>query len=681
MRGMGRLNFWRWGARSVRHRLLQLAVGPFLVLLPALLLVIYQWGEGYYDRLLRFKVVSDLAVAHQYFNRVVERVGQDVAALGESRELAEALDPRRPEALRALLAARQQQLGMDFLHFIDGQGQLKAASTQTDAARYRAVDWPVVQAAQRGSARTAIDIYTPQQLGAIDARLVKQAHIELVETSNALPTERRDESRGMVVHTAFPVRDARGRLLGLLEGGTLLNQNLDFVDTINALVYTPGSLPTGSDGTATLFIDDVRIATNVRLFGDQRALGTRASASVRDYVLTRNQTWLDLAFVVHDWYISAYEPIHDSFGKPVGMLYVGYLETPFREAKHKAVALIVLLFVLICGGGVYFSLRLARGIYAPVERMTTTMDAVRSGDLTARSTRKAAATQPLNELGQLSRHLDQLLDTVQAQNEELKAWGNALDRKVAERTAELEASNAMLRETQRQLALSEKLAAIGEITAGVAHEINNPVAVLQGNLDVLRDVLGDKAQVVHHELGLMDQQIHRINLMVSKLLQFASPTEFAGYTEYVTAPSVIDDALILLGPNLKKAGVEVVRQDGATQALNLNRNELQQVLINLITNALHAMPQGGTLTLGSEDQAQDLVPGVALIVADTGVGISPEALPRVFDAFFTTRPGLGTGLGLSISYTLVARYGGKISVDSQVGEGTRFTIWLPAASS
>src|SRR5690606_31577633 len=99
---------------------------------------------------------------------------------------------------------------------------------------------------------------------------------------------------------------------------------------------------------------------------------------------------------------------------------------------------------------------------------------------------------------------------------------------------------------------------------------------------------------------------------------------------------------------------------------SINRNELQQVLINLITNAMHAMPGGGTLTLSSEnrsDDTQDGRLGVAIHVADTGVGIAPENLQRVFDAFFTTRPGQGTGLGLSISYTLVARYGGRISVD------------------
>ena len=659
---------------TVRSRLLQLAILPFLVLLPALLFLIYQWGIGYYDRLLTFKVTSDLAVAHQYFNRVVERVGQDMAALGASHEFVTAVEKRRGDELQVLLATRKIELGIDFIHFLDARGNLMVSSTGNTAGSPR--DWPVVQDALQGRQKTAIDIFRPEQLAAINPVLAAQAHVELVDTPNALPTRNRNEDRGMVVHAAYPVHDEKGRLIGVLEGGTLLNQNLDFVDTINAIVYTPGALPPGSNGTATLFIDDVRIATNVRLFGDKRALGTRASAIVRNYVLNENKTWLDRAFVVNDWYISAYEPIHDSFDRPVGMLYVGYLETPFREAKYKAITLIVLLFAVICGGGVLFSLRLGRSIYKPIQTMSDTMHAVERGDLSARTGARQAGG---NELSRLAGHLDELLDTVQQQNAELKAWGESLDLKVSERTAELEESNRQLRETQRQLAMAEKLAAIGEITAGVAHEINNPVAILQGNLDVLRDTLGAAAAPADAELRLMDQQIHRISLMVTKLLQFASPTEYAGYMESLQAADVIADTLVLIGPLLKKAEVNVVRRDAATLSISINRNELQQVLINLITNAMHAMPGGGTLTLESEDQPLNGAAGVAIHVNDSGTGIAAENLPRVFDAFFTTRPGQGTGLGLSISYTLVARYGGKIAASSVPGQGARFTVWLPGS--
>src|SRR4029079_16211441 len=123
------------------------------------------------------------------------------------------------------------------------------------------------------------------------------AILELVPTPNAVPTDRNTETRGMVVHSASPV-SLGGRQPAALVGGLLLNQNLVFIDTINDLVYRAASLPAGSQGTATLFLDDVRITTNVRLFEDRRALGTRVSSAVRSAVLDQGKTWLDSAFVV-----------------------------------------------------------------------------------------------------------------------------------------------------------------------------------------------------------------------------------------------------------------------------------------------------------------------------------------------------------------------------------------------
>lgn len=661
------------GNASVRTKLLLVALVPFLTVLPILFFLIFYWGVGYYDRLLTFKVSSDLAVAHEYFLHVRDRVGLDVSSLGNSHPLVKTIEDGSNATIQQLLAERQIALGLDFLNFLDTEGHLRVSTVALGTLDNS--HWPIVQSALQGNASNDIDIYTEAQLRQLDEHLVQQAHLELVDTPNATPTTKTAETSGMVIHAATPIYDGEGRMLGVLEGGVLLNQNLPFVDTINSLVYAEGSLPEVSAGTATLFIDDVRIATNVRLFGNRRALGTRASQVVRNHVLNDGKTWLDSAFVVHDWYISAYEPISDSFGRRVGMLYVGYLEAPFRKAKETAFYLLAALFAVIGMGGVYFSLRVARGIYAPLAAMNRTMTAVEMGDMDARS----GGTPSGDELGSLSRHLDELLDTVQAQNHELKTWGEQLDRKVVERTMELEATNKLLVQAQQQLVLAEKLAAIGEITAGVAHEINNPVAVLQGNLDVLRDTLGQAAAPVQGELKLMDQQIQRINTIVTKLLQFANPGEFAGYVEAIMVDDVVTDSLVLVRHLLNQCDIRVEHHKGATIAVPINRGELQQVLINLFTNAIHAMKNGGSLTIETADwHGENDTGGVDIRVADTGAGIRREDLPRVFDAFFTTKRQGGTGLGLSISYTLVARYGGTILVKSEEGQGTEFTVHLLA---
>ncbi len=461
----------------------------------------------------------------------------------------------------------------------------------------------------------------------------------------------------------------------VLVGGILLNQNLVFIDTINDLVYRETSLPEGSQGTATLFLEDVRISTNVRLFEDRRALGTRVSGAVREAVLGEGRTWLDSAFVVNDWYISAYEPISDSFGKRVGMLYVGFLETPFRQAKYSTLLTIVLAFLVVTALSVPIFLRWARAIFKPLERMNGTIADVEAGDLGART----GLSDVSDEIGRVALHLDGLLDQLQQRDRELRQWNDELNDRVAERTRELEMANRKIEATTKQLIMSEKLAAIGEITAGVAHEINNPIAVMQGNLDVVRSVLGPQADVARTEFRLIDEQIHRISQIVTKLLQFAKPEEYAGYVERHAPAGLISDCLPLVQHLVNKAEIDLVRDDQATRLVLMNRTELQQVVINLIVNAIHAMPDGGRLSIRTRNEDQDGKPGLTIEVADTGVGIAPDVMERIFDPFFTTKRQKGTGLGLSISQRLVSRQGGRITAESQPGRGTTFSVWLPEA--
>ena len=162
-----------------------------------------------------------------------------------------------------------------------------------------------------------------------------------------------------------------------------------------------------------------------------------------------------------------------------------------------------------------------------------------------------------DEIGRLALHFDRLLDTLDARSRELRDLNAELDQKVVERTRELARANEELKAAQQRLVRSEKLAAIGQLTAGVAHEINNPIAVMQGNLDVMREALGSQGEVVGTEIRLLDEQINRIRLIVTKLLQFARPDEFAGYVEEVDVNAVVADSLVLVRPELRKVNVSV----------------------------------------------------------------------------------------------------------------------------
>ncbi|MEO0670358.1 MAG: cache domain-containing protein [Pseudomonadota bacterium] len=634
---------------SVRFRLLILALAPMVVLMPLLLFLGMTRWTADYDEVLIANVESDLRIAEQYLSRLMVETGDQLQAVAGSVEFAQT----PPGGFEAFFADKRAALGLDFLYYLP----------QGDAA-----GWPVIDSAAQGQGRTEVDIFPGTALTAISPDLAERARLPLIETEAAVPTDRTVEDRGMVIHSATPVT-LPGRD-GVLVGGILLNRNLGFIDTINALVYLDAGAGGARQGTATLFLEDVRVSTNVRLFEDVRALGTRVSAAVRGQVLGQGETWLDRAFVVNDWYISGYLPLTDSYGAYVGMLYVGFLEEPFTTAKRNAFIAILGAFVVVMLISAPLFLRVAKGIFSPLERMTHTMFLVQRGNLSARN----GAEGGTGEIGEVAGHLDDLLDQVQERDEELNV-------RVAQRTAELQRANDKLEETFRQLVMSEKLASIGEITAGVAHEINNPVAVIQGNMDVIRESLGPRADGIATELGLVDRQIARIQTIVGKLLQFARPGEFADLEQTVPLGPVVTDCLVLVNHVISQSDIRVETRLEAGQAVRIDPGELQQVLINLIMNAVQAMGARGTLTLATEDAARDDVPGVCVMVSDTGPGIAPDRVDDVFDPFFTTKPVEGTGLGLSISQTLIQRAGGLIRVRNRADRGACFEIWLPAATA
>ena len=174
-------------------------------------------------------------------------------------------------AVGDLLEASRKEIGLDFLYLMDASGKI-LASSPAFAGRPKG-DWPIIASALSGEAPSAgIDIFTNDELAAISPALAERARLDLVPTPNAVPTDRSTETHGMVVHAASRATTPGGAPAALV-GGILLNQNLEFIDTINDLVYQSASLPEGSQGTATLFLDDVRISTNVRLFEGRRALG------------------------------------------------------------------------------------------------------------------------------------------------------------------------------------------------------------------------------------------------------------------------------------------------------------------------------------------------------------------------------------------------------------------------
>ncbi|MDT8419681.1 MAG: ATP-binding protein [Desulfuromonadales bacterium] len=247
----------------------------------------------------------------------------------------------------------------------------------------------------------------------------------------------------------------------------------------------------------------------------------------------------------------------------------------------------------------------------------------------------------------------------------------------AEETAErLTASYAKLREQadlildiEDQLRLADRLTALGELSAGMAHEIRNPLGSIRGTAEILQDAFAPDDRYAEFTRILISE-VERLNRVLEDFLRFAQPEKGEG--PCFSAESVLQDVLQLTAQPAIKNGIDVVFQHRPVPEVCGDAGQFKQVFINLVLNALQAMEQGGRLTVDLSSQGDR----VMISFRDTGCGIPPGELDRIFNPFFTTKAD-GTGLGLAITHRIIGNHGGRISVSSQVGEGTEFILSLP----
>lgn len=659
---------------TVRYKLLVLVLFPILLAMPIVLAMAVYWGSRFSYEQLFIKVNTDLSVAHDIFGRIREDQLNQLTSLANSYDFRIALKQKNKTAIQQQITHLKNTIGFNYLHLVGPDGSWMFEGRKDSRARNSSS----FLSALEGQAVVGIEIFAAEDLAAEETAMATLLELQLVETPRARPTARTTENRGMMIRTIIPISNEQGKVTALLDGGVLLNNNFKFVDTIRDLVYGPGSLPEGSIGTVTVFLDDVRISTNVPLRLRERALGTRVSNEVRTKVLDHGETWIDRAFVVNDWYISAYEPIVDINGQRVGILYAGFLEKPFRNELWRALFVLIFMFIALMVLYALVAIRGAKSIFKPIEAMSNVVSATRAGD----KSQRIGNIKSTDELGVLAREFDAMLELLQQRQLQLETWTEQLEEKVTERTTELQQKNTdlkhtinALQQTRQQLVVAEKMAALGELTAGVAHEINNPTQVILGNMDVLSEILGKDVKSVDDEIDLIIHQVYRIQEIVNHLLQYARPDQYASYIEEIDVNLILQETLKLVCHLQTKYRVDISLQTNATQRININPQELEQVLVNLITNAFHALPDvGGKIKLISRNWKDK---GVAISIEDNGCGIDEEQIGSIFNPFYSTKgQGEGTGLGLSVSYGLIRRYGGNITVKSTSGKGSVFCIWL-----
>ena len=658
---------------TVRYKLLVLVLFPIMLVMPIALVLAIYWGANFsYDQLY-IKVNTDLSVSHDVFERIKRDYLNSLGKTAESYNFRSQLLSGNLSQIHQQLNQLKQENSLSYLHLLDQDGYIK--SEIPSIIKQKSRQSSALKSALGGVASSGIEIFNAGELAA--EKLADKVHLALIDTPRARPTNRMIEDRGMMIRALYPVVNQNGEVLAILDAGVLLNGNFTFVDVIRDLVYGPGSLIKGSIGTVTVFLEDVRITTNVPIRPGERALGTRVSNEVRTNVLDQGNTWIARAFVVNDWYISSYEPIIDIDGNRVGMLYAGFLEAPFRQSLINALIVLILLFFVLMGLTGLVAVKGAKSIFKPIELMSSVVQATRRGQ-----EKRIGEIESKDEIGSLANEFDAMLDLLNDRKLLLQKWADELEEKVDERTAELKHKNnelmntiKVLRKTRQKLVVAEKLAALGELTAGVAHEINNPTAVMLGNLDVIIAELGQNLAPVQDEIDLVVEQIYRIKDITNNLLQYARPDTYAGYMTDTDINHIIEETLKLVHHFRSSIEYRFDLNLEASLSVNINQQELQQVLINLLSNAIQALPEhDGVVSITTQNINEN---SVEIIIVDNGHGMDQDMVSKAFNPFYTTKgQGEGTGLGLSISYGLIRRYGGNIEVTSELGQGTRFVVTL-----
>jgi len=479
-------------------------------------------------------------------------------------------------------------------------------------------------------------IIAAEELERMAEEVVARTRIELMETQRAKPTSEIILESAMVKEYAVPVRSADGEYRILIYGGRIINQDYALVDRIRALVFGNELYNAKPVGTVTVFQDDVRIATNVLNEDGTRAIGTRVSSEVYEKVLERGQTWHDRAFVVTDWYKTAYEPIRDIEGNIIGILYVGLLEQPYNDLQKN----ITLVFLAIMIGttllAVMVSFLLAGGIHRPIAEVLDATQRISSGDLGLKVNTRTSISD-LNELAESF---------------------NEMSVKLYDREESLIFANQKLEEANKSYV---------DLIGFVSHELKGILASAVMNVYSIKD--GFLGMVNFKQRKAIDSVARSLDYLTATVKKFLN----LGRIEKGELP--INKRDVLLKSEVFDVSIHSLAALALSKKIRFDNRidpelkvcadaDLMQVVgNNLIGNAIKYGLDDGEIRIDS----RVLGTKVEIEVYNDSVPIAEDQLPLLFQKFSrlnneATRSVKGTGLGLFITRQIVEEHGGSIRV-------------------
>jgi len=492
-------------------------------------------------------------------------------------------------------------------------------------------------AAKQGKAVGGTRIISSQELATIPDDVPGKVPMEIKPTPKARPTDRKMLNSVMAKEYALPVFDDKGQMQAILYGGRVVNRDYTFVDRVREMVFGKDMYKEKPVGTVTIFLDDVRIATNVQDKDGQRAVGTRVSDEVYRAVVEQGRTWQERAFVVTDYYKSAYKPIRNIDGDIIGILYVGILEQPFHDLAREILQLFLLSVSGVTGIAIFFSFILAGAISRPLTQVVHASECLASGDWGYRINPNTS----INDINSMA-----------------------------------EAFNAMalgLKERQECLRISnEKLAASNksyiDLIGFVAHELKGILASAVINAYAVRD--GYLGLVNFKQRKAMDSVTRNLDYLDATVKKFLSlgrveRGELAvNKTTLNLKKDVFDSSIGSLAPMAAKKGLKIVNEVSPELNVQADSDLMQIVANNLVSNAIKYSPDEGRIQI----TARPLDGMVEVDVYNDSTPITEEQRGKLFQKFSRldnaeTKKVKGTGLGLYITKQIIERHGGNIRVE------------------
>jgi len=607
----------------------------------------------------KLRVQMDLNSAWSAYNeeKALLQMAVSLAAQNEIMRCKQYHDINR-EIISGQLERLRIKYNLDYLTLVNPEGVVIAGSRISENSGINISDNPLLVNALTGNVASGTLLLTHDELLLKSVKLAEQAYIPLIKTERSRPSNQDVEDRGMVLETAVPILSDEHKVCSVVFGGILLNRKFDLVDRIREAAFDVDIYGGKPLGTVTIFLWDTRITTNVIKEDSTRAIGTRVSDEVYTTVLENGERFGDRAFVVNDWYLSAYDPIRDPSGQIIGILYVGLLEKKYLDYKSEltlkflAVGLLALLLSVTLA--TFFSAKIRK----PILKLVDATRRISSGNLATRVT-------GINS----SKELNELTDSF-----------NSMAQSLEIRSRQLEDASKELKQAYKET--DEKNRSYLEMLGFVTHELKSPLASIVFAIGSLRDnLLGPLNDAQEAVLKSSAKSADYLNSTIMNFLNLSRIEEGElrlKLWKVSLCQGIVDPAVQRLSEIIADNGMKVQCNVSPNIEITCDPNLLTSVFQNLLSNAVKYGKPNSDIKIELERESEDFL---ELSVYNEGSGFSNEDAAGLFTKFtrfsaekYNTKS--GTGLGLFVTKNIITKHGGEIWAESEPGKWAklRFTI-------